>query len=491
MSISFRLPIVRLLATSVVVACLTACASSTPAPDLPPTPASFRETDARAGVDASANPSIAAESHADWWMVFADPLLDRLIAGASIRNTTIQQAAARLAQARALAHGADANRMPQLGINGGASRQGGPLINAAGSNGTLINLATTFSYEVDLVGRMSKAAEAAALDTQTREAMLRGARLLMQAEIAQTYFSLRALDDERALVRSTAASYRETLALVERRRRAGFASDQAVARIRAEASATDAEAIALDRRRAELEHALAFLTGEVASTSSIEVGEWNVALPSIPPGIPGAVLARRPDVQAAERAMQVARIRLGIARTAWFPTLSLTGSGGYASSDLGELLRSSARSWGIAGLLAMTLFDGGRREAGIEGAGADLELAYAIYREQILVAFRDVEDQLSALRLLTDQAEALRITVDAAARAAAQSESLYRNGLVGQLDLLDARRTELRDRRNAMQVRTARVLATVGLVRALGGGWNGADASDASPRAARTGATAS
>jgi multidrug efflux system outer membrane protein len=191
----------------------------------------------------------------------------------------------------------------------------------------------------------------------------------------------------------------------------------------------------------------------------------------VPAGVPSTVLARRPDVSAAQRAMLAAEARVGVAQKAWFPDVSLTASGGFASTDLGDLLKWSARSWGIGALLSLPLFDGGRREAGVQSANAQWDAAAAAYREQVLTAFKDVEDQLSALRLLARQADAQVEAVDAAARATVLSDTRYRNGYVSQLELLDAQRSELSNRREAVQVRAAQYHATIGLIRALGGGW--------------------
>jgi multidrug efflux system outer membrane protein len=188
--------------------------------------------------------------------------------------------------------------------------------------------------------------------------------------------------------------------------------------------------------------------------------------------VPGTVLARRPDVAAAQAATLAAQARVGVARTAWFPSVSLTAAGGFASPELGDLFKWSARAWSVGALLALPIFDGGRREAGVLGAQAQLDAAFASYRGRVLTAFREVEDQLSGLRLLQDQAEAQGRAVDAARRASTISETRYRNGLVSQLELLDARRSELRNRRQALQVRSAQYQATVGLIRALGGGWD-------------------
>ena len=202
------------------------------------------------------------------------------------------------------------------------------------------------------------------------------------------------------------AAYRNTLQLTQRRYQAGDIAELDVVRVQTELASTESEALALDRRRAELEHALAVLVGDAASSFSLSAGEWTTALPLIPAGIPGTVLARRPDVAAAQSGILAAQARVGVAQTAWFPSVSLTGAGGFASPELGDLFKWSARAWSIGALLSLPIFDGGRREAGIDGAKAQLDLALAGYRGQVLGAFREVEDQLSALRLLQEQSQA-------------------------------------------------------------------------------------
>ena len=437
----------------------------------PAAPAAFKELDGRWAQAAPAE----AQARGRWWVVFADPVLDGLVARADLNNTSIQLASARLAQARALLRSADADRLPQVGIGAGAQR-GNNLVAGATTPATILSAGANASWEPDLFGRLAKASNAAALDAQSREALLQSARLLVQSDVAQTYFVLRALDDERALVRETVGAYRDTLRLTQRRYAAGDVAELDLARVQAEVASTESQALALDRRRAQLEHALAVLLGELPSSFTLAEAEWRGALPSVPPGIPSTVLTRRPDVSAAQSAMLAAQARVGVAQAAWFPDVALTANGGFASSDLGDLFKWSARSWGIGALLSLPLFDGGRREAGVQNANALWDAAAASYREQVLVAFQDVEDQLAELRLLTDQASAQTQAVDAAARATVLSNSRYRNGLVSQLEFLDARRSELTNRRQALQVRAAQYQATVGLIRALGGGWDGGKA---------------
>ena len=463
----------RLLASWLAAMLLAGCASVPVVEPMvaPPPPIAFRDADGRWAAVAPAE----AQARGEWWKVFADPILDDLVARADRQSTSIQVAAARLAEARALLRGADARRLPQLGVAAGAARQSGlPGSGVPAQAQTIADVGVSASWEPDLFGRIAQASRAAVLDVEARAALLQSTRLLVQSDVADAYFTLRALDVERALVRETVAAYRDTLRLTERRHQAGDVAELDLVRVQAEVAATESQALSIDRRRAEIEHAIALLVAEPASDFRVAEAAWSDMLPNVPAGVPSTVLARRPDVSAAQRSMLAAQARVGVAQKAWFPDLTLTASGGVASSDLGELFRWSARSWGIGMLLSLPVFDGGRREAGVQGAAAQWDAAAAAYREQVLTVFRDVEDQLSALRLLAEQATAQTQAVDAASRATVLSNARYRNGYVSQLELLDARRSELANRRQALQVRAARYRATVGLIRALGGGWSAA-----------------
>ena len=448
---------------------LAGCASTAELSSGVTTPVQFKEN---AAATVAATAAAPAQADGAWWRAFNDSTLDALVERAAVNNTSVQQAAARLAEARAIARTVDADRSVQVGLGAGANRGAGlDRGNGSKTPATLITAGANVSWELDLFGRLSRASNAAALDAGSREALLRSAKLAVQAEVAQSYLALRALDDERAIVRETVEAYRGTLSLTERRFRAGDLAELDVARVQTEMASTESDALALDRQRAQLEHALAVLTGDVASQFELKGADWTTTLPSIPAGLPSTVLERRPDVAAAQRAMQAAQSRVGVAKAAWFPSIALTGAGGYASSDLGDLFKWSARSWGVGALMSLPLLDGGRREAGVQGASAQLDGALASYREQVLVAFREVEDQLSALRLLEEQSAVQARAVASAKRATVLSDARYRNGYVSQLDLLDARRSELRNRRQALQVKSAQYQATVGLIRALGGGW--------------------
>jgi len=465
---SFARPVRTALLPLIAALVLVGCASTAdlPAPLTPPV--QFKElTTAKVGV-------VMAPSQASgtWWRVFNDPVLDALVDRAAANNTDIQLAAARLAEARALARTVDADRSLQVGVGAGASRQAGLDRNLSTRPSTLLNAGASASYELDLFGKLSGASNAAVLDAQSRTALLQSSKLLVQAEVAQSYLALRAIDAERALMLETVVAYRGTLQLTERRQRAGDLGELDVARAQTELASTESDSLALDRQRAVMEHALAVLTGDVASTFSLSAGEWTTALPAIPAGLPSTVLERRPDVAAAQKTVLAAQARVGVAQSAWFPSIALTGAGGFASPDLGDLFKWSMRSWGIGALLSLPILDGGRREAGVQGASAQLDGALASYRSQVLVAFKEVEDQLSSLRLLDEQLAVQARAVASAKRATVLSDSRYRNGMVSQLDLLDARRSELRNRRQELQVKSAQYQATVGLIRALGGGWD-------------------
>lgn len=439
---------------------LAGCASvgSVDPAQLPQAPAAYKT------VAANGAPALTIS----WWRPFADPVLDDLVGRAMAANTSVQLAANRLAQARAALGSAQASRLPQLGASAGAGRAADP----GASGATQYSAGLNFAYELDLGGRLLHERNAAALDVQAREQLLADARLLVQANVARGYLALRALDAERDIVQGTVAAYAETLSLTEKRARAGDVADLDVARVRAELAANEAEALALDRRRLELETALAVLLGEPASNFHLAPTAWATALPAVPAGLPSELLQRRPDLAAARSQLQAAQARVGVAQAAWWPSLSLTAQGGGVSSELSNLLKSGASTWGVGLLAALPIFDGGRRQAGVDTAKAQLDGSSIAFREQFLLALKDVEDQLGALSLLQAQGEASSRAVSAAGQALRLSDTRYRNGLVSQLELLDARRSELANRRAALQVRSAQYQATVGLIRALGGGWS-------------------
>ena len=456
-----------------MAAALGGCASTSSFTPIaaPAPPQAFKEDSGARFVQSAPADNL---SRGPWWQVFQDAVLNDLETRAAAGNTSLQAAAARVTQARALLQAASAELLPQVGVGTNAQRVTVPpaLASHPGEVGNPATAGLNASWEPDFFNKLGQARDAAHLDARSREALFENTRLVVQAEVAQVYFKLRHLDTERALVRQTVAAYQDTLRLTQRRFEDGDVDELDLARVRAEVASTTAQALALDLERSVLEHALAVLLGELPSHFGLAtIDGWQGALPIVPAGLPSTLLARRPDVAAAQLAMQAAEQRFGVARKAWFPDVSLTASGGYASTNVDELFKWSARAWGVGALLSLPLIDGGRRDAAIKQSEAQWDVAAAAYRDQVLTAFRDVEDQLASLRLLADRCDAEGQAVDAAARATRLSDLRYREGLVSQLELLDAQRSELAGRRAAVQVRAAQYQAAVGLIRALGGGW--------------------
>lgn len=453
----------------------------------PPAVASFKEEipAAEAGQWKAAEPSDAL-ARGEWWRVFNDARLDRLEAEAAQANLSLQAGLARLAQARAISRASHAEQVPRIDGSAGPARLRaspaslGLAPDADMSARTLWRAQAAVSYELDLFGRVASAVSAASADAAQAQALHRSLLLAVQADVAQHHFALRAQDSELLLLDETVRLREAALQLVERRFQAGETSELDAARARTELAVARAEVAALARRRTETEHALGVLLGKAPAELSLARAPLAFEPIAIPAGLPSALLERRPDIAAAERAMAAANARIGVARATAFPRLSLTGALGFESADLGDLFRWSSRTWAlgplVGGLLSMPLVDGGRNRALADAARARYDEAVADYRAQVLVAFREVEDSLSGLRMLAQQAHEQQQAIDAARRAAQLSAARYRSGFVNQLELIDAERSLLATQRAAAQVERDRALATVGLIRALGGGWGAAQA---------------
>jgi multidrug efflux system outer membrane protein len=431
---------------------------------LPATPSAFSTT-----ATAAANADVPARG--EWWRVFRDPALDDLIARAEQRNFTIRQAEARLAQAEAQREQTSVASWPRLTGTANATRQNGTLTNAAATTGPLYVLGASAAWELDLMNRLGRERDAVALDSEERADLVAAVRLLVQAEIARLYFLLRGIDEERALLRGTVAAQQKSLQLTQGLVRSGLAAELTAVRQHSETEALAAEAVALDQRRAETEQALGLLVGEPAPQFRLAGTGAAGALPVIPPGIPGTVLARRPDVRAARQAMFAAQVRVGVARDAWLPTLTLNAFGGFAAASIPAIFAASAASSGLGALGSLPILDGGRYQANAARAIAERDLAVANYGQQILVAFKEVEEQLAALRLLGEQEAVVERAGSAARRTRVLVASNYGDGLASQLELLDAERNALREQRQAVRLRAQCFQATVALVKALGGGW--------------------
>ncbi|MES2325018.1 MAG: efflux transporter outer membrane subunit [Pseudomonadota bacterium] len=461
---TFAKRVAPLLAALLLVACSTVPELKAPPVDMP---SAFKE--APDGTTWKVGQPAEAQARGAWWLAFNDPVLTSLIEEATRANASLAVAAARVKQARALAGLAQADRMPQVGAGLGVQRSGAEGIAPARSYQARLSA----SYEVDLFGRVGASVSASQADAAASEATYKSVLLSLQADVAQTYFRLRETDAELASLARTVDLRAQSVKVNQSRFDNGDIGEFDLARSRTELSVARAEAIGLQRQRVQNEHALAVLLGKPAAMFTAEASPLpeNAVLPVIPAGLPSTLLERRPDITAAQRAMVASNARIGVAKAAMFPALSLNGGFGSESGSAGNLFNWSARSWVLGALLSMPIIDGGRNKANVARSEAVLEESVAAYRQNVLVAFAEVEDNLAGLRILSGQAEQLDAAVVSARRSADLAQKLYQAGRSSYLDLLDAQRNLAAAERSAVQLRGNRAVTTVALIRSLGGGW--------------------
>src|SRR6266568_7406260 len=415
----------------------------------------------------------------NWWEVFDDAALDELEAQALNANQQLKAAVARVDEARATARVARSELLPNLNFDPSWQRQRySPNQQPSFGNVTAstFSVPLDLSYEVDLWGRVRRSFESARADAQASLAAFYNILLTLQADVAQNYFALRALDAEIATVTGTVDLRKEQVHLVRSRFEGGIGSELDVTRAETELATTEAEAASLAQRRAELENALAILAGAnpgVFKLSALDEAntKWNPQPPVVPAGLPAELLERRPDVAEAERQLASANARIGVAKAAFFPVLSLTGSGGYVSGDIDSLFNWESRTWSLGPSLSLPIFAGGRNRANYKRSQAAFDESVARYRQQVLVAFGEVENSLSGIRHLVDQAAAQQRAVANASRAAELATDRYRSGIVSYLEVVDASREALQAERGNAQLAGQRLIAAVQLIKALGGGW--------------------
>jgi multidrug efflux system outer membrane protein len=418
----------------------------------------------------------------EWWKAFGDATLDAMVADAIANNQNVAVALARLKQARAIAGIAEADRSPQIGLSAGAQRQQLSPLEARQPAGSAVAPANAYqarltaSYELDLFGRVSSSVAAARGDAGASEANFRSVLLSLEADVAQTYFRVRALDAEIETAERAVALREESVRVTGRRFELGDIGEFDLARARTELASSRSEAIGLQRRRATAEHALAVLLGKPVAAFGLPSRPLAEAeqLPLIPGGLPSTLLERRPDIAAAQRAMEAANARIGVARAAMFPAVRLGAGAGGAAGAVGDVLTWGARSWLLGAALALPVIDGGRNRAEVTRSEAALEESVGIYRQHVLLAFAEVEDNLAGLRILADQGGQIEQALVSARRSAELAQKLYDAGRTGYLELLDAQRNLAQVERTAVQLRGERAVTTVALVRALGGDWDAA-----------------
>lgn len=466
----FRLRTVRAVGAILVISWVTACAplqNRGPDTDVE-VPSAFKAPTAS---DTATNTD-STPSRPDWWLIYGDPTLNKLIDQANRGNNNLQAAAARVAHARALARQSNASAVPTVSLGAGVARQQGTLVNAAGTQGTLATAGVSASYEVDVWGRLAKSAEAAKFDVRAQEALRQSALLLVQAQVAQTYLALRAVDEDATLQAQILQTRLELLRIHEQRQMLGSLSAAQLATHRQDIESVRIESVKTEQERNNLENALAVLLGEAPSVFHIPKTPWHATLPGVRPGLPADVLVRRPDIASAQQTLMGTQQRWEATRTAWLPNLTLTSAGGFASPDLKDLFNTSMQSLMLGVLTSLPIFDGGRREAQTAMAEADRAAALAHYREQVLQALREVEDRLNTSQALHEQTLLVNSTLQQALKRAEMSDSMYRNGLVSKLDNLDQHTQALQAHRQQMKIQAAQFQATVSLIQALGGGWN-------------------
>ncbi|MDB6022845.1 MAG: efflux system, outer rane lipoprotein NodT family [Pedosphaera sp.] len=416
----------------------------------------------------------------NWWEMFGDPELNRLETEAATANQQLKVAFASVEQARAITEVTGAAQYPaatlgtvderrRISANRPALRTGKPF----GQGNTFNDLTVPLSldYEVDLWGRVRRSLEAARARERATEDDLGTIRLIVQAEVAADYVTLRSLDAEQAIVRSTVEVFQKSLELTRERRAGGVVSDLDVAQAETVLRTARAQLPAIALQRAQLQHALAVLVGQPASSFEIPEGSLTNLPPSVPLGLPSELLERRPDIAAAERRMAAANANIGVAKAAFFPTLDLSGLAGFESVNVRTLFAWPSRFWSVGPSLTLPIFEGGALRAGLRVSKAVYEENVASYRETVLTAFGEVEDNLSAQKFLAGEYEEQARALQAANRQLEIANDRYRDGLVTYLEVATAQNLTLSLERTTVQLRGQRLATAVALVKALGGGW--------------------
>lgn len=463
-----KMPKFTLSPVALLLAALFAagCAPLAPKYEVPAveTPMEFKEG---RGAWVPAAPADTLE-RGPWWELFDDPVLSGLAAQVEVSNQNVAAAVAAYDQARALTREQRAGLLPQVGLDVSQSRSGG------GSRPTTSNYQVNIgvSWEPDVFGRLRLGVDNARAGEQASLADLAAVRLANQGELVINYFGLREIDVQRALLAETLAGYERVLRITRNRYEAGIVARTDVLQAETQLANTRADMLGLERQRAVFEHAIAVLVGKAPSNFSLAPdGKWSAKVPSLPPQVPSTLLQRRPDIASAERRVAQANNQIGIARSGYYPSINLSGSIGLSAASIGDLFSSSALVWSLGRSLAQMIFDGGATDARVDSARAAHAEASARYRQTVLTAFQDVEDQLVALRVL-EQQQALRLQAARAADLVEQQVlNRYQAGQVGFTEVVNAQISAANARRALVTAQIDRQVAAVALIQALGGGW--------------------
>jgi len=468
---AYRLP--TLLALSLA---LSACALG---PDYQrpqlQTPAQFKQIEGWT----QAQPGDAL-ARGNWWQLYGDAELNALVERLNVSNQNLAASEAQYRQARALVRGARAAFYPSLSSSAGATRssQGsgnnsGSTTSSAGGISKSYELGLNAAWELDIWGKLRRSLESSRAGFEASAADLAALKLSLQAELVQNYLQLRVLDDQQRLLDATVAAYARSLKLTENQYNAGIVPKSDVSQALTQLKSTQAQAIDLKWQRAQLEHAIAVLVGVPPSELSIAAREQLPALPEIPVALPSQLLERRPDVAAAERRVMAANAEIGVAEAAWYPDLSISASGGYRGSSFADWIDLPNRFWSLGPQLALTLFDGGARSAELQRSEAAYDQTVAQYRQAVLDSFREVEDYLVQLRVLEQEALIQQEALQAARESLRLIENQYRAGTVDFNSVVNVQATALNNERSNLSLLGSRLTASVQLIAALGGGWQG------------------
>jgi len=479
----FTLPF-RPTLLAVVAAAFVAGCSVSPTYQVPTTPAPAQFKEMQGWVPAA--PADALE-RGPWWTLFNDPVLTELVSQVEVSNQNVAAAVAAYAQARSLVAEQRAALFPSVSLSGSGTRsgtRGGGGTATVDANGNIIGgdsggrvannyrLSIGASWEPDVWGRLRAGVTAANASLQASAADLASARLSAQGELALDYISLRSADAQRELLKNTIAGYERELRITQNRYDAGIIPHSDVYQAETQLATARSDDLTLVSQRAQLEHAIAVLVGKAPAEFALAPAPWNVTVPEVPVGVPATLLQRRPDIAAAERRVAAANEQIGIARSAYFPDIGLTANYGSAASVVSDLFNASAATWSLGLQAAQTIFDAGAIRARVESARGAYDQSAANYRQTVLTAFADVENQLSATRVLAQQQDLRRQASEAAAKVEEQVTNRYRAGQVSYTDVVTAQVTALNARRNLIQVQADRQTTAIALIQSLGGGWH-------------------
>jgi NodT family efflux transporter outer membrane factor (OMF) lipoprotein len=469
------LPMQRTFAVALCALLLSACAVGPDykKPDMP-TPAHFKQAEGWT----QANPSDAIARGA-WWEIYGDAQLNGLVEKLNTSNQTVAQYEAQYRQAAALVRSARGAFFPTLDLTTSKNRssQGtGSSSSSLSSSSSGIrdtyNAQLGVSWEADIWGKLRRGLEADKASAQASLADLASMQLSLQSQLVQNYLQLRVIDEQKRLLEATVDTYERSLKLTQNQYRAGVSGRDAVAQAQTQLKSTQADLIDLAWQRAQFESAIAVLMGQAPADFNLAPTTSVPALPQIPVQLPSQLLERRPDIAAAERSVMAANANIGVAKAAYYPDLTLSMNGGYSSSTFSNWISLPNRFWSVGPQLAMTLFDGGQRAAEVDRTEAVYDQTVAQYRQTVLDGFKEVEDYMAQLRVYEQEAGVRKEALDAARDSLRLTSNQYKAGLIGYLDVVNVQTTALSNERSVLTLLQSRLIASVQLVAALGGGWN-------------------